>query len=786
MPRSWLPINCGGKIGRPARRLEDWPLVRGEGCFLDDINSAGALEVAFLRSPHSHARILSIDAQAARRLPGVAAIFTLSDLLPPLTLKRLPLQFPDATLPPDITPFVLAEDEVIYVGEPIALAAAESRYVAEDAVAQISVEYEPMPAIADCRAAIEPGASRVHSVVPNNVIAAFNQSFGDTSSAFAKAEHKLRISLKQHRGSAQPMEGRGVLASYESALRHLTFWSSTQLPHELRTALMKVLPLEETTLRVVAPDVGGGFGAKYLIYSEEVALAAAALKLKRSLKWIEDRREHFIAAIQEREQYWDIEVAFNSDGRLRAVRGQMIHDQGAYTPQGINVAYNAATAFPGPYMLPAYDLQVIATSTNKVPGSTVRGAGYPQGAFAMERCLDRIAAHLSIDRAEVRRRNLVPREKIPYVTPLKTRSGKAIVIDSGDFAATLNAALEAIDYAGFAERRRKRQVDGICTGIGIGCGLKGSGRGPYESAIVRIGQSGKISIYSGAAPMGQGLRTALAQICATEFGIAPEDVSVVVGDTAAVPLGMGGFASRQTVTAGSSVHLASVQVRDKVLQIAGHMLEASVEDLECAGGRVEIKGVPGRGVSLKDIATAVYGSPGYSIPSGLTAGLEYAENFAPEGLTYGMGCHAVEIEVDIGTCRSRILRYVVVNDSGRIINPAIVEGQLVGGTVHGIGNALFEWMGYDDNAQPITVTLADYLLPTATEVPYIDVKSLEFPSPLNPLGVKGVGESGSVPATAAIASALENALEPFGVKIDQVPITPSVLHKLLQRARKHE
>ena len=776
-------MNGKGEIGRSAPRLEDWPLVRGEGCFLDDINAAGALEVAFLRSPHPHARILSIDTQAARRLPGVTGILTLNDLLPLLTAKRLPLQFPDAKLPRDITPFVLADDEVTYVGEPVVLIVAESRYVAEDAASHIAIDYEPLPAIADCRTAIEPNASRVHSALASNVIAAFQQSYGDTAAVFAKAPHKLRVSLKQHRGSAHPIEGRGVLASYDPALRHLTFWSSTQLPHELRTSLMKMLPLDETMLRVVTPDVGGGFGAKYLIYAEEVALAAAALKLRRSLKWIEDRREHFIAGIQEREQYWDIEVAFDADGRLQAARGHMVHDQGAYTPQGINVAYNAATAFPGPYVLPAYSLKVVAASTNKVPGSTVRGAGYPQGAFAMERCLDRIAAHLSLDRAEVRRRNLVPLDKIPYATPLKTRSGKAIVMDSGDFTATLNTALEAIDYVGFAARQRKHRADGLCTGIGVACGLKGTGRGPYESAIVRIGQTGKISIYSGAAPMGQGLRTALAQICATELGVAHDDISVVVGDTGAVPLGMGGFASRQTVTAGSSVHLAAVQVRDKVLKIASHMLEASVEDLECADGRVEIKGVPGRGVTLREIATAVYGSPGYAIPGGLTAGLEYAENFAPEGLTYGMGCHAVEIELDVATCRPRILRYVVANDSGRIVNPTIVEGQLVGGAVHGIGNALFEWMGYDDNAQPVTVTLADYLLPTATEVPRIDVKLLQFPSPLNPLGVKGVGESGSIPAAAAIVSAIENALESYGVEIDQAPISPGALYGLLQQAK---
>ena len=560
----------------------------------------------------------------------------------------------------------------------------------------------------------------------------------------------------------------------------LTLWSSTQLAHEVRAFLMLLLGLDENQIRVVAPDVGGGFGAKFVMYPEEVTLAAACLLLRRPLKWIEDRREHFLAAVQERDQYWELEAACDSEARLLGVRGTMIHDQGAYTPQGINLPYNASTALPGPYMLPAYQLDVRIVETNKVATMPVRGAGYPEGAFAMERLLDRIADAVGLDRAEVRRRNLVPPEKMPYVTPLKTRAGSPVTLDSGDFLACQRIALEAIDYAGFPQRRRRALAQGRHLGIGIGNGVKGTGRGPFESGIVRIGRSGRISVYTGAMPMGQGIRTALAQICAEQLGVQPDHVSVVAGDTAVIPYGQGGFASRQTVTAGSAVHLAAVAVREKALNVAAHLLEASIGDLELRDGRVEIAGAPGSGLSLREVAEAVSGVPGYAMPGKFEPGLESMQSFLPDALTYGGGCHAVEVEVDIETCGVRILRYVVVNDSGRIINPMIVEGQITGGAAHGIGNALFEWMGYDDQAQPITTTFADYVMPGATEVPRIEVELVEFPSPLNPLGVKGVGESGCVPAAGAIISAVENALAPFGVRIEEYPMTPARLFALLK------
>jgi carbon-monoxide dehydrogenase large subunit len=773
-------------IGHSVKRLEDHPLLTGTGRFVADLRVPDTLEAAFVRSPHAHAVIHGIDTSAARRCPGVHAVLTLADLIPLLAQERLPLQFRTAQLPPDITPLVLAKDEVAFVGEAVAVVIAQTRYLAEDAAALVAVDYEPLPAVSDCRQALQPGAPRAHRGRGGNVLVEFRQAYGDVEDAFARAPRRSSIRLKQHRGGAHSIEGRGALAAYDGNEDRLTLWSSTQLAHEMRAFLMTLLRLDENQLRVVAPDVGGGFGAKFVMYPEEVTLAASCLLLRRPIRWIEDRREHFLAAIQERDQYWDLEVAFDNDGRLLGVRGEMLHDEGAYTPQGINLPYNASTALPGPYILPAYQLDVRVVETNKVATMPVRGAGYPEGAFAMERLLDRVADELGLERAEVRRRNLVPSEKMPYVSPLKTRAGSPVALDSGDFPACQRMALEAIDCVGFASRQRHARAEGRYLGLGVGNGVKGTGRGPFESGIVRIGRSGRISVYTGAMPMGQGIKTALAQICAEQFGVAPDTVAVAAGDTAVIPYGQGGFASRQTVTAGSAVHLAATAVRDKALKVAAHLLEVGVSDLELRDGRIEIAGVPGSGLTLREVAEAVSGVPGYAMPGKFEPGLESMQSFLPSALTYGGGSHAVELEVDIETCGIRILRYVVVNDSGRVINPMMVEGQLTGGAAHGIGNALFEWMGYDDQAQPVTTTFADYLMPGATEVPEIEVKLAEFPSPLNPLGVKGVGESGCVPAAGAIVSAIESALSPFGVRISEYPVTPARLFALLAGCRTND
>ncbi len=769
-------------IGRRQLRVEDRPLLLGAGRFIDDIHKPNLLEAAFLRSPIAHGLIRSVDASAARALHGVHAVYTLSDLRPVLTADRLPLQFPSTKLPPNISPFILADKEVSFVGEAVALVVADNRYLAEDALALIEVDIQELTAVSDCREALMAGAPKAHLNRPGNLLIEFVQQYGDAKAAVAAAKRRVTINIKQHRGGAHPIECRGVLAHFEPQDQMLTVWSSTQLAHEARFFIMKMLGLDENQIRVVTPDVGGGFGAKFILYPEEVAISAASRLLGRPVKWIEDRREHLMASIQERDQYWTLEAGFDDSGRLAGVQGRMICDGGAYTYQGINLAYNASTNVPGPYVLPHYRLHVSVVETNKVGTAPVRGAGYPEGCFAMERLLDAISRELGLDRAEVRRRNLIPASAMPYKTPMKARSSSAIVYESGDFPGCLELALKSADYAGFAARRAQALAEGKLLGFGIAAGLKGTGRGPFESAIVRIGRSGRVSVYTGAMPMGQGLKTILAQITADQIGVRPEDISITCGDTATIPLGLGGFASRQTVTAGSSVSLAARAVREKAIAAAAVLLETTPDKLDIQDGMV---GEPGKNValSLGEIADSLAGAPGYKMPEGVAPGLEAVVNFETSALSYGIGVHAVELEVDPDTGAVKLYNYVVVNDCGRIINPMTAEGQIQGGVVHGIGNALFEWMGYDGNAQPVTMTLADYLLPTATEIPALRVSLVEFPSPKNPLGVKGIGESGTVPAAAAIISGIEDALRDFKIRIEETPVSPARLSELMLSAK---
>jgi aerobic carbon-monoxide dehydrogenase large subunit len=766
-------------IGRRHPRVEDRPLVRGAGRFVDDLNPPGVLQAAFLRSAVAHGLINAIDTTKARALAGVHAVYTLADLRPVLTADRLPLQFPSTELPHDISPFILANKEVSYVGEAIALVVADTRYIAEDALALIELDIRELPAVSDCRDALSPRAPNVHVNRTGNLLIDFIQSYGDADAAVERAPRRLTVNLKQHRGGAHPIEGRGLVVNHDAEADLLTVRTSTQLAHEARYFIMKMLGLDENRVRVVAPDVGGGFGAKFILYPEEVAISAAALVLRRPVKWIEDRREHFTASIQERDQYWTIEVGVDNDGRLLGARGTMINDAGAYTYQGINLAYNASTNFPGPYILPHYRLHVSVVETNKVPTAPVRGAGYPEGCFAMERVLDAIARELGLDRVEVRRRNLVPADAIPYSTPMQARSTSTIVYESGDFPACLDLALSSADVTGFRSRRETARAEGRLLGFGVAMGLKGTGRGPFESAVVRVGRSGKVTVLTGAMAMGQGLKTVLAQIAADEVGVRPEDIAVISGDTSAIQLGLGGFASRQTVTAGSSVHLAARTVREKAVATAALILGIAQENLDIRDGIIIARG-KNVSIPLREIADTLAGAPGYKIPSGIAPGLESAVNFETAALTYGIGVHAVELEVDPLTGSVTLLDYVVVNDCGCVINPMTAEGQIHGGLVHGIGNALFEFMRFDGAAQPMTASFADYLLPTAPEIPPISVHLVAYPSSKNPLGVKGIGESGTVPAAAAIISGIEDALRDYDVRIEEVPITPARLFQLIQ------
>jgi len=767
-------------FGERVTRLEDPALITGRGRFADDIRLPGAAHAAFVRSPHAHALIRSIESSAARAIDGVVAIYTLDDFRPCLAMERMAVGLPSPSYRQERDRPVLADGEVLHVGEPVAIVVAESRYIAEDAAALVDVDYDLLPAIADCRESLKPGADLVHRDAPHNELAAFDMGYGDVDSVFASAPHVYSESFWQHRGGSHSIEGRGCVAVYDDVREQLTLHSSTQAAHSARAVLVDLLGWDETRIRVMTPDVGGGFGPKVVFYQEDISTALASILTGRPVRWAEDRREHFIASTQERDQYWNVEIAVDDDGRVLGLRGSMIHDHGAYTARGINLAYNSALVVTLPYEIPAYRLDVKLALTNKVPSTPVRGAGHPQGIFVMERMLDRAARELGIDRAEIRRRNLVPSEKMPYERPLKSRGDAPVVLDSGDYPGCMEEALRRAGYAGFRERQARAREEGRYIGIGIANYVKGTGRGPFESVTVRIGTSGQILVYTGAAAMGQSTRTMLSQIVASELGGDIGQVEVVTGDTEGVAIGIGGSASRQTVTAGSSALIAATEVREKLLMLAANMLEASPEDLEIVGGAVRVKGVPDLKVGLGELASATGGTPGYSLPGGIEPGMEATGNFIIDDLTFCNGTQVVEVEVDIETGHVAFLNYVIRHDAGVQINPMIVDGQVVGGAAHGIGNALYEWMGFDENAQPITTNFAEYLMITAPEMPAFDLSHMESPSPLNPLGVKGVGECGLVPATSAIIAAIEDALAPFGASLAHSPVTPAEIVALVR------
>lgn len=773
----------GKVVGLRAPRLEDRSLLTGRARFVEDIALSGTLEAAFLRSPHAHAQVRKIDAQAALQVPGVHAVYTMADLRPHLTSDRLVVALPSATIKRSLDRPVLAYDEVCYVGEPIAVVIADDRYIAEDAMALIEVDYEPLPAAVDCRDAVKADSPRAHTNAPDNVVAEFNLKFGDVASAFDGAAAVFKESLRPMRGGSHSMECRGVIANYEVATDQLTVWSSTQTPHSALRLLADLLGRDEGHVRVITPDVGGGFGPKLVFYSEELVTAFAAIALRRPVKWIEDRREHFISTTQEREQYWDVEIAVDNDGRVRGVRGAMVHDHGAYTARGVNVAFEAAQTLTMPYDVPACDLHVRLAVTNKVPVTPVRGAGQPQGVFIMERLLDRVAREMKLDRAEVRARNLIRPERMPYSKPFKTRGGVPVVIDSGDYPQCQAKALAAASWQDFPRRQAEARAQGRLLGIGMANFVEMTGRGPYEPATVRINTSGKIHVSSSAAAMGQGTKTMLAQIVAEQLGGDMSHIVVTTGDTATSATGFGGFGSRQTVTAGSSAHAAAVKVRDKVLAVAGQLLEVSHQDLEIVGNEIRLKGAADLKVTFAEVVKASMGTAGFYLPGGLPPGMEATEHVVINDMTYANGTEVATVEVDPDTGAVTILDIVIVHDCGKAINPTIVEGQVIGGVVHGIGNALFETMLYNDDGQPLTTTLAEYLLPTSTEIPPIRVLHHESPTPLNPLGAKGVGEAGVLPTAAAVVSAIENALGQYAVTIRQSPVSPSDIVAMIETAR---
>lgn len=769
------------QFGARVHRVEDEALIRGKGNYVDDIKLQGMLHAAFLRSEHAHAKISDVDCLAARQLPGVHAVFAYADL-PENLQKPMVQSYPNPAILQDLRAYPLARDEVNYVGQTIAMVVAESRAIAEDAAALISVSYEGLPVIVDIQKAVEPDAPTAHRGSQDNIVARLKNQFGDVGSAFENADKIVKISDLHHRGGCHSMECRGVIALDSPATGETTVWSSTQCPYLVRRSLAQQFEIAETAIRIIAPDVGGGFGPKGGFYVEEILVTAAARMTGFPVKWIEDRKEHFVATHGQRDSFWKLEAAIDKNGVVLGVRGTMIVDQGAFTPYGLLLPFTTMGAFPGPYAIANLDVELIVVHTNTTPNSPVRGAGRPNTAYAMERILEAVRRATGLEADEVRRRNYVPKDAFPYPTGVVNGAGIATVYDSGDFEGCLDKAMQLAGAKDFKARQIAARAEGRYLGLGFSSCIEDTGAPPYEGASVRVDVSGKILVETGAASQGQGHKTVVAQIIADELGVNFEDVRVELGDTARFPQGAGTVASRVGVHLGTSTYTAAKEVRAKALALASQELDIPIDDLDLSDGTVHAKDNRNAFITLAALALKLSPLVGGGVPSGFTPVLSATSYAAPKGMPHASGTNIAEVEVDIGTGDVKILRYSVAHDCGNMMNPMIVDGQIIGGVVHGIGNALFEEMIYDESGQPQTTNYGEYLLPLATEMPHIDIVHQTTPSPTNPLGLKGAGEGGTIPAVAAIVSAIENALEPFSVIIERYPVTPERLCDLIDAA----
>ncbi len=777
-------------IGRSVKPYKTSRFLTGRGVYVSDIHLPNMLHAALARSIHAHARILSIDAKQALRLDGVAGVWTGGDIKDriavfPESFEIHPRAWLEGVKPilQGPRPAALAQGKVHYVGEPVAIVVAEDRHSAEDAVDEIRVEYEALPIVVDPAAASKTGANLVHDESKDNVVFSFKVNKGNVDQALRDAPHTLRERFRHHRYCAAPLEGRGVVAWVEPKTNILTVWSSTQMPHLVRRQIAAQLNLPEETVRVIAPDIGGGFGPKVFVYPEEILVPFLALELGRPVKWIEDRREHFISTAHGRDQVHEVEIAFDETGRISGLRDQFLLDNGAYNPMGLTDAYNTAAHLQGPYKIPNLSVSGTCVSTNKVPNAPYRGAGRPEAVFVMERCVDLVAARLSLDPAEVRRRNFVQPGEMPYHAGILYRDGEPICYDSGNYPETLALALKAVGYEELRKQQQELRERGRYLGIGIGCYVEGTGVGSFEGAKVRIDASGQIVIATGATGHGQGHETIFAQIAADLWRVSPEDVRLVEGDTSVIQFGCGTFGSRSTVNVGSALFEASARLKEKVLQLAAHSLEANRDDLELGNGKVFVRGMPQRSLSFSELARAAVPGWASKLPVGLEPGLEETFYFVPATVTWANAAHVAVIEVDKETGEIKLLDYVVSHDAGKLINPLLVEGQIHGGVAQGIGAALYEEICYDLNGQLLSGSFMDYLLPGSVEVPKIKTVHIESASPLNPLGIKGLGEGGAIAPPAAIANALADALRPSTVRVNEIPLRPSRVLELLASER---
>lgn len=774
-------------MGQRMQRKEDEQLLTGQALFVDDVHLPDLLHVAFLRSDYAHARIVSIDVSKALAMEGVVAVYTAHDL------KEYWQNLPLLVSPPPIenavfharTQVPLAKDKVRYVGEPVVMVLAQSRYIAEDAIHEIVVDYDPLEPVVDMQKALDSKAPLIHEDLPNNLAAHIVQKKGDYEAIRKEADFIIHRRFYYDHGIAAAMENRGVVASWDSKSGKLSVWDTTQAPIIIRNGLARMLDLPHQKVHLIAPFVGGGFGPKVMMfYPEEVLIPWVAKKLERSVKWIEDRHENFLATTHERDQIHEAEIAITKEGKVLGVKDVFLHDTGAYDPYGLTVPINSQCTLLGPYDVANYFSEFKVVFTNKMIVTPYRGAGRQHGVFVMERLLDLAAQKIGITPVEIRKRNYIPTNAFPYSNKIIYQDFAPLTYDSGNYLPALEKAVEMIGYEKFIREDQPRlKAQGKYAGIGIVSYVEGTGIGPYEGARVSIEPSGKVSVATGVGTQGQGHFTSFVQIISDVLKVDPNLVYLVTGDTDQIHWGVGTFASRGMVVAGNACYAAAMAVREKIFKLGSEIFQTPREELELREGQLVVKNAPEKKMTLGEMAAKANPLRG-AVKPGTEPGLEATSYFGPAMGATSSGVQAMILEVDPQTMMVEIQKYVVVHDCGTIINPMIVEGQIHGGVAQGLGNAYFEKIVYDENGQLITASFMDYLLPRATDIPHMDLGHIETPSPNNPLGVKGVGEAGAIPATPLFAQAIENAFAGHvPLEILEMPLSPTKLFEIVSKNR---
>jgi aerobic carbon-monoxide dehydrogenase large subunit len=782
-------VSRPGLVGQRVKRLEDPHLLTGRGMFVDDRKLPGTLHLIFVRSTAGHAYIRKIDTSRASRHPGVKLVLTGAEVN--RRIGPLPVLWQHPGLR-NTEYQCMASEKARYAGQAIALIVADDRYIAQDALALVAVEYERLPVVLKAADALLPGAPLLFEEWgTNETFPALTIAGGDVDAAFAEADRIITARLYSHRYSGIPLETRGCLATYDDADDLLTIYTSTQAPNQVRTGISTCLGLSENTIRVVARDVGGGFGIKDQVYPEEVLVSYAARLLGKPVKWIESRQEHMQASTHAREQHHDVELAVKNDGTLLAIKDCILYDAGAHhTTRGALPAMITASSLPGPYTLKAASIEIRSVVTNKVPSAAYRGFGQTQATFVMERMIDLAAAKLGMDPAEVRRKNFIsPQQVSSFVT------ATGVTYDSGDYPAAFEKVLDLIEYSKWRELQKELRSQGRYLGIGLANFVETTGLGPakfqafigflipsHETSRVEIDQSGKVSVFTGITPIGQGTRTTFSQIAADTLGVSLSDVRLISGDTSTSPYsGLSSVASRGTVVGGAALLLSCQKLQEKVKRIAGHLLEAAPVDIEIYDGQAFVRGLPAKTLSLREIARVAY--YGANLPEGESPGLVHSETYDPPSVAFAYASHACLVEVDPETGVVEVLKYAVVHDCGTMVNPLLIEGQIHGGIAQGLGGALTEEFRYDEHGLLLSDSLQKYHLPLAAGIPLIQVEHLETPAPRVPGGFKGSGEGGTIGSTAAIVNAVADALAPFGVGVTATPLTPDRVWNLIQASR---